>query len=165
MGCCMCKENKYNEAVNERSSLVRNEVGGVSSSRPIHEDGTVSVSSISRTDEESLLSRIVHKTADEIIDVSAIEPHSMERAEYMEKMRQYQERAGSGNVKVPKHKSNLPNTNAPVNILIGEPINASDIKLITNSTSMAADAVSKMEVKFKEPLVVPFGIDNSIPSA
>ena len=45
------------------------------------------------------------------------------------------ERAGSGNVKVPKHKSNLPNTNAPVNILIGEPINASDIKLVSQFQS------------------------------
>eukprot|EP00112_Aurelia_sp_Birch-Aquarium-sp1_P014028 Seg3.22 transcript_id=Seg3.22/GoldUCD/mRNA.D3Y31 product="Ragulator complex protein LAMTOR1" protein_id=Seg3.22/GoldUCD/D3Y31 len=126
------------------------------------EDGTRSVSSISRTDEQSLLSRIVHKTADEIIDVSAIEPHSMERSEYMEKMRLYQERASGSNVRPPKHKVNLPNTNAPMNMLLGDPINVSDIKLITDSSISASNAVNKMEINAKEPLVVPFGVNEAV---
>jgi len=161
MGCCMGKEPKVNEPVNERSNLIRNEVG-VSSSRPINEDGTRSVSSITRTDEQSLLNRIVHKTADEIIDVSAIEPHSMERSEFMEKMRLYQEKANVGNIRIQKHKSNLPNTSTPVNVLLGESINASDIKLIMESTSSAADAIKQMEVNAKEPLIVPFGFNPDI---
>lgn len=159
MGCCMCKQEGVKETANERSSLIRNEHGGPTPSRPIYEDGTRSVSSISKTDEQSMLSRIVHKTADEIIDVTAIEPHSMERSEYIEKMRLYQERASGSNIRPPKHKSNLPNTNTPVNMLAADPINASDIKLITDSSISAANAVTKMEIHTKEPLVVPFVVN------
>lgn len=42
------------------------------------------------------------------------------------------ERASVGNVKVLKHKSNLPSTNTPVNVLLGEPVNSSDIKLVSS---------------------------------
>eukprot|EP00794_Sanderia_malayensis_P006920 gene6920-7698_t len=154
--------NPVKESINERSSLIRNEIGGQSQNRPVHEDGTRSVSSISRTDEQSLLSRIVHKTADEIIDVSAIEPHSMERSEYMEKMRLYQEKTSGGNIRPPKQKSNLPNILAPMNTLAAEPINSSDIKLIIDSSISVANAITKMEVNAKEPLVVPFGVNQTV---
>ena len=42
----------------------------------------------------------------------------------------YREKANVGNIRIQKHKSNVPSTSTPVNVLLGESINASDIKLV-----------------------------------
>ena len=41
------------------------------------------------------------------------------------------DKASVTNVKIQKHKSSLPNTSTPVNVLLGEPINAADVKLVS----------------------------------
>jgi hypothetical protein len=46
-------------------------------------------SSIPRSDEQSALSRILHQTATNVVDVSAMSPHSVEQQEYMDRTRQY----------------------------------------------------------------------------
>jgi len=101
MGCAICKEgqngrDKDDMYTDEKSRLLDHD-HSITTIRPITETGSHSaVSSITKTDEQSLLSRILHKTAQSIIDVSAIEPHSMERSEYMDKMRHYLEKTSKG---------------------------------------------------------------------
>ena len=110
MGLCCRKAQKngrdsddpYN--TDEKSRLLDHD-HSISATRPINDDGTHSaVSSITKTDEQSLLSRILHKTAQNIIDVSAIEPHSMERSEYMDKMRHYLDKTSRNDFHFPKQK-------------------------------------------------------------
>lgn len=169
MGCAFCKDpnngkQQDSDYADERSRLLDHN-HTKSPTGPINDGGdTAVVSSMTKTDEQSILSRILHKTAQNIIDVSAIEPHSMERSEYMDKMRNYLEKTSSSEFHVPKTKLNLSSvTHAPMNVLLAEPINATDIKLITDSSVAVAAALSQINVTCKEALVETLSVDNKDP--
>merc|ERR1712013_255955 len=81
------------------------------------------------TDEQSALSRILHNTATDIIDISTIEnTPGIEQQDYVER------------------------------ILASEPISHTDLALITEIAMRMDRAVKEMEVENTEELVVPFGV-------
>ncbi|XP_065833234.1 ragulator complex protein LAMTOR1-like isoform X2 [Oscarella lobularis] len=144
---------------NEKSKLMRNPVTPQSPTR--EEFDGPSTSSLTRsTDEQSALSRILHQTATNVIDVTTVEPHSIEQQEYMDKTRQYRSRVSSLTGRLHYGQAvRLPETNmSPYEVLIKPVVSPSDVKFIEGAATCASEAVSKIEVKHTEPLVVPFGM-------
>ncbi|XP_066931687.1 ragulator complex protein LAMTOR1-like [Clytia hemisphaerica] len=166
MGCAFCKDpNQSNKndsgEPDERSRLLDNQ-HQPSATKPITDDSNYhSTNSITKTDEQSQLSRILHKTAQNIIDVSAIEPHSMERSEYMDKMRHYIEKTTNSDFNFSKQKQLNQVTHAPLNILLAPNISASDIKLITEASHNVSGALSQAKITCSDSLVENFDVDNS----
>jgi len=113
-------------------------------------------------DEQSALTRILHKTASNVIDVSAVEGRAIEQHEFHDKARQYSNRvnmvlASSGRAK--HYKPPLPSgVAAPTIVLSSQPISVADIDLITTSAAKASQALKSVKVEHKEDLVVPFGV-------
>ncbi|KAK3742476.1 hypothetical protein QZH41_016460, partial [Actinostola sp. cb2023] len=118
--------------VNERTSLLS---GDQSAPIPNNlrggEDGVHSGSTpLSKTDEQSMLSRILHQTANKVIDVQSTEPHSLERTEYMERSRLYLSKMSNLNIAhVPKGKQLPHGVNIPNAVLAADPISKADINL------------------------------------
>ena len=112
---------------------------------------------MSRTDEESALNRILQKTANDIIDVTYIEPHSLEVTEISGRTKDYKSQVAAMRG-VPRHAAKLPSScnQAPQSLLARELISPTDIRFISEQTIAAANALESMEVKHGEPLVVQF---------
>merc|ERR1719233_1082 len=88
------------------------------------------------TDEQSALSRILHNTATDIIDISTIEnTPGIEQQDYVERAAQVER------------------------ILASEPISHTDLAVITEIAMRMDRAVKEMEVENTEELVVPFGVN------
>ncbi|XP_065833227.1 ragulator complex protein LAMTOR1-like isoform X1 [Oscarella lobularis] len=151
---------------NEKSKLMRNPEKSRPRDSPQSPSGREefdgpSTSSLTRsTDEQSALSRILHQTATNVIDVTTVEPHSIEQQEYMDKTRQYRSRVSSLTGRLHYGQAvRLPETNmSPYEVLIKPVVSPSDVKFIEGAATCASEAVSKIEVKHTEPLVVPFGM-------
>ncbi|CAH0553162.1 unnamed protein product [Brassicogethes aeneus] len=118
-----------------------------------------------KTDEQSALNRILQETATNVIDVAALDSHNLQHHEYLERMKHY-------NVKVQQVMGN--NRNAlsykvklsllqdipmPEKVMMSEPINPEDIKLINSFLSSAVASIQDIKVEHKENLVEPFGIN------
>lgn len=166
MGCMFCKDRSQAEdpdRVDERSRLLDNDYAKTPI-RPIRDDGSPnSMTSGNKTDEQSLLSRILHKTAQNIIDVSAIEPHSMERSEYMDKMRHYLEKTSNSDYHFNKSKATLGSvTHAPMNVLLADTTSPEDIKLITDASISIAACISQIHITCEESLVESIGVEKAM---
>ena len=167
MGCAICKEgtnsrDKDDMYTSEKSRLLDHDHSSISAIRPITDNGSHSaVSSITKTDEQSLLSRILHQTAQNIIDVSAIEPHSMERTEYMDKMRHYLDKTSKGDYNLPKNKL-VSVTDNPMAVLSADVVSKEDIVLIVDKSKAVANALSQMSIMCKEELVASIGVDKPL---
>ncbi|KAM4702286.1 ragulator complex protein LAMTOR1 [Discoglossus pictus] len=114
-----------------------------------------------RTDEQAMLSRILAKTAQNIIDVSAVESQGMEQHECMDRARQYSTRLAklSNNLTHWKKVPPLPSlTSQPHQILASDPIPYADIQQVSKIAAYAFSALSQIRVDAKEDLVVQFGI-------
>uniref|UniRef100_A0A5S6P2E1 Ragulator complex protein LAMTOR1 n=1 Tax=Xenopus tropicalis TaxID=8364 RepID=A0A5S6P2E1_XENTR len=114
-----------------------------------------------RTDEQAMLSRILAKTAQNIIDVSAVESQGMEQHECMDRARQYSTRLAklSSNLMDWKKVPPLPSlTSQPHQILASDPVPFADIQQVSKIAAYAFSALSQIRVDAKEDLVVQFGI-------
>ncbi|XP_072256359.1 ragulator complex protein LAMTOR1 isoform X1 [Pyxicephalus adspersus] len=114
-----------------------------------------------RTDEQALLSRILARTAQNIIDVSAVESQGMEQHECMDRARQYSTRLAklSSNLTHWKKLPPLPSLTAqPHQILASDPVPYADIQQVSKIAAYAFSALSQIRVDAKEDLVVQFGI-------
>ncbi|CAH2225929.1 ragulator complex LAMTOR1 [Pelobates cultripes] len=114
-----------------------------------------------RTDEQALLSRILARTAQNIIDVSAVESQGMEQHECMDRARQYSMRLAklSNNLTHWKKVPPLPSLTAqPHQILASDPVPYADIQQVSKIAAYAFSALSQIRVDAKEDLVVQFGI-------
>ncbi|MBN3304212.1 LTOR1 protein, partial [Amia calva] len=113
-----------------------------------------------RTDEQALLSSILIKTAQNIIDVSAADSQGMEQHEYMDKARQYSTRlAVLSNSLSQKKPAPLPSlTSQPHQVLASDPVLYSDIQQVSKIAAYAYSAISQIKVDAKEELVVQFAI-------
>ncbi|XP_033646992.1 ragulator complex protein LAMTOR1-like [Asterias rubens] len=163
MGCCFGRdEDKHlqDESADERSGLLA-DPGRHPSSRPINSEyGSQSPNALKIGDEQSELNRILHKAANDVIDVSAIDSHTMEQHEYLDRARTYSSRVAvvvTGTKKSSSSLLVLPHgVSVPYTVLADEPVSLADINLITVASENASKAVSGVKVKHREDLVVQF---------
>lgn len=117
---------------------------------------TGSANHISKTDEESALNRVLQRTANDVIDVTYVEPHSIENAEVRGRTRDYHAQVASMRG-VSRQATKLPNSNQPPQVLLSkELVSPTDLRFIADRAEAAASAVRSMEIKHGEPLVVQF---------
>ncbi|XP_046892345.1 ragulator complex protein LAMTOR1 [Hypomesus transpacificus] len=158
MGCCYSSENETTEQDPERKPLIPHPNPD---SKPLNgtEWSPASVPS-ARTDEQALLTSILHKTALNIIDVSAADSQGMEQHEYMDKARQYSTKLAVFNSSLSQKKPQLfPSlTSQPHQVLASDLVPYSDVEQVSKIAAYAFSAISQIKVDAKEDLVVQFAI-------
>lgn len=165
MGCCFSseEENSSRERTpNERTRLLEDPVNADGTdSRQINNYSSSAPQSQKTGDEQSALNRILHQTASDVIDVSAIDSQTMEQHEYMERARQYSNRVAVACASSHKFRAGpaLPQgVAAPQVVLAANAVSLADIQLVTTAAQEASNAVSEIKMRHKEDLVVPFGV-------
>lgn len=155
MGCCYSSEDKHTEEEVEPLIPPNNIV----SKSPNGTDWTPNVPT-ARTDEQALLTSILTKTAQNIIDVSAADQPMMEPHEYMDRARQYSTKlAVLGSSLPPKKALTLPSlTSQPHQVLASDLVPYSDVQQVSKIAAYAYSAISQIKVDAKEELVVQFAI-------
>nr|XP_053654587.1 ragulator complex protein LAMTOR1-like isoform X2 [Cherax quadricarinatus] len=168
MGCCCSTEqeslSQQDGEVSERTRLIDPVSNVYQTNASSSEYGNhYSSSATKKSDEQTALNRILQQTASNIIDVGALECHTLEQHEYIERVRTYNQRLNM----VPPQK--IPNRVHPEaqllcdvpaveRILSAQPILLADFNLMISSTQKVVAALSHIKVDHKEDLVVPFGI-------
>lgn len=160
MGCCFSggEDTDGQRQASERDPLLHGSSAPIANGqRPVDDVHNSSTGPISKTDEQSLLSRILHQTAHKVIDVSSTEPHSIERTEYMERSRQYMSKLSAVNASTPVSHSVLPaGVKVPHLVLASEPVPPGDIAFAIQAAKGAKAALSSFHVEPRDPLVVQF---------
>ncbi|KAM7399357.1 hypothetical protein PAMP_018634 [Pampus punctatissimus] len=158
MGCCYSSENETTEQDPERKPLLTppNPV----SKPPNGTDWINTTVHSARTDEQALLTSILTKTAQNIIDVSAADSVMMEQHEYMDKARQYSTKLAVLSNSLPQKKVlALPSlTSQPHQVLASDLVPYSDVQQVSKIAAYAYSAISQIKVDAKEELVVQFAI-------
>lgn len=170
--CCDRIEDRniYDDPEQERRPLLRDEgaarsdVGGISSGPKESDSGGNNRRGDKRGDEQSALNRILQSTADQVIDVGALDSRGLEQRDYLDRARQYSARL-SLSVKPPPSLTHNPNSLSKVSssvpphtFLAGPPVSDKDYTMIFTLATRCANAVKEVTVTHQEELVVPFGI-------
>lgn len=156
MGCCYSSEDKPTEEEVEPLIPPNNIV----SKSPNGTDWNTPNVPTARPDEQALLTSILTKTAQNIIDVSAADQPMMEPHEYMDRARQYSTKlAVLGGSLPPKKALTLPSlTSQPHQVLASDLVPYSDVQQVSKIAAYAYSAISQIKVDAKEELVVQFAI-------
>ncbi|XP_045601700.1 ragulator complex protein LAMTOR1 isoform X2 [Procambarus clarkii] len=168
MGCCCSTEQETHSQdgeVNERTRLLSESVSNayqVNSSTGEY-GNHYSSSATKKSDEQTALNRILQQTASNIIDVGALDCHTLEQHEYIDRVRTYNQRLNTvPPQKIPSrthHEAELLcDVPAVERILSAQPISVADLNLMTTSAQKVVAALMHIKVEHKEDLVVPFGI-------
>lgn len=154
MGCCYSSEDKTTEE--EEEPLIQPDFN----KPPNGTDWNTPNVPAARTDEQALLTSILTKTAQNIIDVSAADQPMMEPHEYMDRARHYSTKLTvlTGGL-TPKKAFTLPSlTSQPHQVLASDLVPYSDVQQISKIAAYAYSAISQIKVDAKEELVVQFAI-------
>lgn len=170
MGClwssCCPDSSDQNGEADERTTLLADPVGSSCSVQRFSCDEASApfCGSLPKKDEEqSVMNKILHEAATNVIDVAALGPHPFEQNEYLERKNYYKFKLGPY-LNTPWHNpesrhkcvlSDIPNPEKEVSSL---PISASDYCLIEKATLGVSKALSSLAVTHKEDLIVPFMI-------
>ncbi|XP_041850733.1 ragulator complex protein LAMTOR1 [Melanotaenia boesemani] len=159
MGCCYSSENENTsqDPDDESKPLIP---PNPASKPPNGTDWITTSTPSARTDEQALLTSILNKTAQNIIDVSAADSVVMEQHEYMDKARQYSTKLAMLSTSLPQKKAlALPSlTSQPHQVLASDLVPYSDVQQVSKIAAYAYSAISQIKVDAKEELVVQFAI-------
>ncbi|ESO89515.1 hypothetical protein LOTGIDRAFT_204335 [Lottia gigantea] len=162
MGCCFSEEEEPDYGPvnpNERTPLINPPSNNQQTSN--HERTNSTNQSQQKGDEQSALTRILHRNAREVIDVTA-DSQTLQQSEYHDRQRQYSNRlnmviADSG--RQPNYNKPLPQgVTSAHTVLSAPPVSAADVQLITNATDKASKFIKDIKVQHKEDLVASFGV-------
>jgi len=118
-----------------------------------------------KSDEQTALNRILQNTADQVIDVGALDTRSLEQRDYLDRARQYNARLALS-VKPPPeltHPTNpvtrlcLPPGFSPLAVLAAPAPSARDFQFLSELTGRCVVGIDEIAVTHVEELVVPFG--------
>ncbi|KAK8380750.1 hypothetical protein O3P69_007996 [Scylla paramamosain] len=168
MGCCCSTEQEnlsQDGEVNERTRLLNDPVSNTYQVTASSNDygNHYSTSATKKSDDHSVLNQILQHTASSIIDVGALECHTLEQHEYIERVRTYNQRVNA----IPQVKTSnkrhhevqlLYDTPATERVLSAQPISLADFNMMITASQKVVAAVAQIRVEHKEDLVVPFGI-------
>lgn len=164
MGCCFSSdEDKVETNIqnpNERTPLIYPQQG--EPQYPGGRSGPSYTQPNQTGDEQSEFSRILKKTAKDVIDVTSTESHHIEQGDMQDRATQYSNRLnmvlqGSGKSRV--YRPNLPTgITSPQMTLAAAPVSILDVQLITSVSEKLATAAREIKIQHKESLVVTFGV-------
>ncbi|KAK9497567.1 hypothetical protein O3M35_004266 [Rhynocoris fuscipes] len=183
MGCCLscCDDSKSQGGESdERTRLITDPVINSSDGQRIPSINVFSEpfatpyqqSLPSKSDEQSMLNKILQQTAINVIDISTLGPHMMEQNEYLERRSAYLAKIETvnqswSNLKFPEQYY-LKDVAFPEQILSEPPISEENFVLINTFSTRTKDALKDIKVIHTEDLVVPFSIPQkrtNLPSA
>ncbi|KFM74185.1 Ragulator complex protein LAMTOR1, partial [Stegodyphus mimosarum] len=161
MGCCFsCFNSGDNKSQsgepNERTTLLSNPVSN-SISRPLFSQDFSDTVPGQFGDEQAAFSKILHKTAVDIIDVSAV-PH-MKVEDYGERSMVYKKRLLTLQWKFIKNErlllKDFPLTDA---VLSENPLHIADMRMMNDAFIDVQQALKSVEVEPQGDLVTKFGV-------
>lgn len=156
MGCCFSNDEDKREQgePNENSRLLANPVGN-SSQHSFHDTyggAQGSTSHQKKGDDQSVLSRILHQTAANVIDVSALDSH-LEQHEYLSRRRQYGQRISA--LALPAQEPHcLLRDVIPQEVLSMPPLDPVHLQTMDELTLKVQQVLSDIQVEHREDLVV-----------
>ncbi|RVE64626.1 hypothetical protein OJAV_G00127810 [Oryzias javanicus] len=159
MGCCYSSESDgTSQDPDEIKPLIPHP--NPISKPPNGIDGFNPIVPPARTDDQAILTSILTKAAQNIIDVSAADSVVMEQHEYMDKAKQYNTKLTTVSTSLPQKKAlTLPSlTTQPHQVLASDLVPYSDIQQVSKIAAYAYSAISQIKVDAKEELVVQFAI-------
>ncbi|KAF7219099.1 ragulator complex protein LAMTOR1 isoform X1 [Nothobranchius furzeri] len=159
MGCCYSGEDDNSREKNSETESLIPHPNPVNKPPNGTDWITPSVPSAQAT-EQAILTSILTKAAQNIIDVSATESVVMEQREYMDKARQYSSKLAVLSTNLPPKKADtLPSlTSQPHQVLASDLVPYSDVQQVSKIAAYAYSAISQIKVDAKEELVVQFAI-------
>lgn len=165
MGCCFSSDDDKlsQHDPTEHTRLLNNVVSNSSNRYNGYDDANSSqqADSLQKGDQQSALNRILHQTATNVIDVSALDSHNLEQHEYVDRARQYSSKLTKASISVAGGDSRpclLADISAPEKVLAADFLPVNDLQTISTATENAYKALHKIKVEHKEDLVVQFVI-------
>jgi len=172
--CCGEDAQSDNGDISERTRLISDQsIQQTQIPEGLHNESGLmppySASLPKATDEQSALTRILHDTATNIIDISAIEHMGgLEHHDYVDRAAHYGKKLSAvGGGIVAKNTRTVDKRLGLVEvggaslekILAGDPCTVQDMALVNEIASRMEVAMGDVRVEHQEDLVVPFGIN------
>ncbi|KAG8194769.1 hypothetical protein JTE90_017211 [Oedothorax gibbosus] len=162
MGCCFsCFNSSDNKSQsgepNERTTLLGNPVSN-SIGRPLFNQDFSDVVSGPIADEQAALNKILHKTAIDIIDVSAIPTH-IEQKDFIDRVKLYQKRLLVLQLRPSfSDKCILRDLPFPEKSLSESPMLLADLQMVEDAFKEAYNAFKAIQIEPQGDVVTKFGI-------
>ncbi|XP_077558999.1 late endosomal/lysosomal adaptor, MAPK and MTOR activator 1 [Haemaphysalis longicornis] len=158
MGCCFsCNEDKRSQGEpSENSRLLANPVGNASQHSFHDSYGGIQSGSVhlAKGDDQNALNRIIHQTAANVIDVSALDSQ-LEQHEYLNRGRQYSQRVSLLALPAAGAPCLLDSGGAPPQeVLARPPLAPAHLHRVDALIERVQQVLADVQVEHKEDLVV-----------